>query len=550
MPDLKQSLLDQDHGHLRIVAEHWGIALQAKDAHSALDELVRKMLDVDLVGEILDTFPEEAILALKSMHVQQGRMLWSQFNRSFGQMREMGPGKRDRERPDLNPISIAETLWYQALVGRAFFNTGRGVEECAYIPTDLHALVVNVFDEIEGISTNGLMKVLGRGASSAEWASTELANDKILDHACTLLAGLRIGMETFDFAPFSRDFIQAIIFQAGILEPGGAPDPENTRAFLEAPRAEALTTLAQTWLNTPEHNDLLYIPGLQIEGDWQNDPIETRKFILRCIAGIPKDTWWSLSAFIADIHHYHPDFQRPAGDYDSWFIKDAKTGEYLRGFDHWLEVDGALVLYLITGPLHWLGITDIASPEEGHPATAFKLSKWADNLLEGIPPGGLTEENIPVHIRSDGRVSVPLHTPRAIRYQLARFCAWEEGNIHEYRYRLTSTSLTEAREAGLRISHLVSLLRHHAVSIPPNILTALEHWDNSGTQVRIQNATILRLGSPQMLTALRNSRAARFLGDPLSPTAIIVKDGAEAKVLAFLVEMGYFGEFIDNSEPS
>jgi len=89
---------------------------------------------------------------------------------------------------------------------------------------------------------------------------------------------------------------------------------------------------------------------------------------------------------------------------------------------------------------------------------------------------------------------------------------------------------------------LISLLRRYADAIPPNIITALDRWDEHGTEVRLQDVTILRLGSPQILQALRSSRAARFLGDPLGPTTVIIKQGAEEKVLAVLTEMGYFGE--------
>ena len=544
MPDLRQSLLGQDQGHLRIVAEHWGISLNAKETSSMLDELVGMMLDVHLLLEILDSLPEDVLLALDAINEKQGRMLWSELTRRFGIIREMGPGRRDRERPDLEPTSTSEILWYRALVGRAFFRTGRNVEELAYIPVDLQDRITNFLAEKEHPALDGLRLVMGRAAKAAEFVAPEPANDRIIDHACTLLAGLRTGRTTFGFLPISQDFIHSILLEAGILDKEGFPDLENTRSFLESSRAEALTTLAQTWLNSTEHNDLRYVPGFAIEGEWQNDPLQTRMFLLKCLKAIPPNTWWSISAFIADIHHHQPDFQRPAGDYDSWFIKDSETGKYLRGFDHWFEVDGALIRYLITGPFHWLGVTDLACEEEGLPAAAFKLSKWSDQLLEGTPPGGFPDENSSLHVRSDGRINAPHLTPRAVRYQVARFCAWEEGNVHEYRYRLTTVSLAAAREAGLLISHLVTLLRRHAVSIPPNILTALDRWDRSGTQVRMQKSTLLRLGSPEILTALRNSRAARFLGDPLSSTSILIKSGAEEKVLAFLVEMGYFGEFI------
>jgi hypothetical protein len=475
-------------------------------------------------------------------------MPWTQFIRRFGPMREMGPGRRDRERPDHHPVSIAESLWYRAFIGRAFFDSARGAEEFAYIPTDLHTMISIFFIERAKSSGTAPINVLGRAAAVAERAVPRYATDVILDHTCTLLAGLRIGLTAVQFPDFSKDFIKAIAAHAGILDSGGMPDPEKTRLFLESPRAEALVTLAQTWLNTAAYNDLIHVPGLQVEGEIQNDPLSSRKFILQLISAIPKDTWWSLSAFLADIHQHYPDFQRPAGDYDSWFIKDQQSGEYWRGFEQWFEVEGALIRYLLCGPLYWLGIMDIAFPEEGLPATAFKLSPWSENLLEGIPPQGLAEETSAIHVRSDGRVSVPILAPRAVRYQLARFCTWEMGNVYEYRYRLTPSSLTNARDTGLRISHLVSLLRRYAEVVPPNILTALDRWDKGGTQVRMQTATVLRLGSPEILAALRSSRAARFLSDPLSSTAILVKDGAEEKVLAALVEMGYIGEFTGKAD--
>lgn len=542
MPDLKQSLLDRDLGHYRIIAEHWGIPLDASDARSGLDSLVSSLLDSDLITEIFEALPETAIQALKALQEKEGRVPWHQFTRNFGEVREMGPGRRDRERPDREPASTVEILWYRGFVARAFFDTSRGTEEFAYIPTDLLALIPTIPSSTADLYGELQTSVLGRAATAVERSFKISATDRILDHACSLLAGLRMGNDVPPLEAFPDAFIQAIIEQAGILDFKNIPNPEATRAFLEAPRGNALMRLAQTWLESAEHNDLHQVPNLQAEGEWQNNPLETRQLITQMIASIPTQTWWSLSAFVADVHQRYPDYQRPAGDYDSWFLRDTRTDEFLRGFEHWNEVDGALIRYLICGPMHWLGMMDLAAPSEGEPVTAFKLSKWGGKIMTGQALEGLAEEKDQVHVRSDGRVSVPILAPRAVRYQLARFCLWEDDNVHEYRYRLTPSSLSKARTSGLRISHLISLLSRYADSIPPNIITALDRWDEHGTEVRLQDVTILRLGSPQILQALRSSRAARFLGDPLGPTTIIVKQGAEEKVLAVLTEMGYFGE--------
>jgi hypothetical protein len=345
-------------------------------------------------------------------------------------------------------------------------------------------------------------------------------------------------------APYPSRFIQSLANQVGLLNASGLPIPKATGEYLESPRGEALSLLTATWINSREHNDLYHVPGLEPEGEWTNDPLQTRNTILNYLSAIPRGAWWSISAFIADLHQHNPDYQRPAGDYDSWYLRDTQTGEFLRGYEHWNDVDGALIRYLITGPLHWMGILDLAAPEEGSPAAAFRFSKWAGNLTEGEAPTEMSEEHARIHVRSDGRVSLPLLVPRAVRYQLARFCLWEDPYPYEYCYRIVPSSLAKARDGGLGVNHLMALLQRYADAVPPNIITALNRWVVHGTEVRIQDTTILRLSSPQVLKALRDSRAARFLGDPLGPVTIIVKPGAGEKVLAALVEMGHLGEII------
>ena len=88
-------------------------------------------------------------------------------------------------------------------------------------------------------------------------------------------------------------------------------------------------------------------------------------------------------------------------------------------------MDGALVRFLIGGPLHWLGILDLAVPGPEGPVTAFRFTAAASALLRGETPSGFALEEEDLHVRSDARVSVPRLSPRAVRYQVARFCAWE-----------------------------------------------------------------------------------------------------------------------------
>jgi hypothetical protein len=545
MPTLAESLQGRDLGELRIIAELWGIELEAPDSRLALQRLVPAMLERGLLQEVVEALPEETRGVLDEL-ARRGRQPWAAFTRRYGELREMGAGRRDRERPHLQPVSPVESLWYRGLLARAFFETPAGAEEFAYIPDDLLKLL------LPPASTSSA--VLGRPAYPAEYSHVILADDRLLDHACTLLAALRLGLTPLPelgmgagaekpLPELTTETLRNMLKAAGLLDAAGLPAPEPARVFLEAARGVALAQLAQAWLRSDTFNELHLLPGLSAEGDWMNDPRRTRLAVLDLLAGVAPKTWWSLAAFVSALRQQYPDFQRPAGDYDSWFLRDQQSGEFLRGFEHWDAVDGALLRYLICGPLHWLGILDLARPSPEAAPTAFRFTAWAADLLQGQTPAGLPAEDVTgLQARSDARLFLPRRLQRLARYQVARFCEWEKETPEGYHYRLTPPSLERARKQGLTVGHLLALLRKHAGLVPPSLVRALERWEQHGAQARLEAMVVLRVSAPEVLQALRASRAARFLGEPLSPTAVAVKPGAAQKVLAALAEQGYLGE--------
>ena len=77
--------------------------------------------------------------------------------------------------------------------------------------------------------------------------------------------------------PIEPQVLQTLLAEAGLLTVEGAALPEAVKAFLEAPRAEALATLARAWLPSLVLNELRQLPGLRFDGEWQNDPRRTRE---------------------------------------------------------------------------------------------------------------------------------------------------------------------------------------------------------------------------------------------------------------------------------
>lgn len=592
MPNLSQSLPAKDLGFLRIVASLWGIELSTADPAEVAIELAETMCDAELLEEIISTLPEQGQTALGALADEGGRMTWVNFTRRFGDVREMGAGRRDREQPHQRPNSGAEMLWYRALVAKAFFETDKGPIEFAYIPDDLReALTFIGFSKEEApepeeapdpapapppapvvrpVSSLPLKVserppeppakpmprptpqpapvsahvshvthapedgVLGRPASPVEKSSTRPATDRILDDACTLLAALRMGLEEPYGLQTPASVLSALLHVAGLLE-NGLPRPEPVKTFLEMPRKEALQLFVQGWRASREFNELRQVPGLICEGGWQNQPHETREAIQGFLAEIPNGQWWSIAALTRDVKNRFADFQRPAGDYDSWFIRRSSDGVFLRGFGSWDEVDGALLHYHIQ-LLHWLGQLDLASTEPGGPPTALRKISSIEHK----------EEKGKLVIASNGRISIERLVPRVTRYQVARFCAWEESsNPEEYRYLVTAQSLKRAADQGLKVSHLLGLLaRQPGVQAPPSFVKMLQRWESNGTEARLQTVTVLRVSRPDVLEELRKSKAARFLGEILGPTTIAIQAGATAKVQAALTELGLLAEEI------
>ena len=513
------------------MADFWGLELESADANSARDELCASLLDLEAVSETLETLPADAASAIKELVKSEGKLEWAVFARKYGDIREMGAGKRDRERPHLKPASISEILVYRGLLAKAFFDSDKGSQEFAYIPEDLLEIIVEA--GVADMPPAPTREALGRLATPVEKAFEIPATDHILDDATTLLAALRIADSSR--SRFKQD-LQSLLETAGLVK-GTGLHPEAVKKFLAASRTDASSMLYDSWLNSTVFDELRLMPGIICEGEWRNQPQVTREFLVNLIHDVPPGKWWSIPAFIKAIKEKYPDFQRPAGDYDSWFIKRESDGNYLRGFAYWDAVDGALVKYVIQ-TLHWLGRVDLAAPEEGREATAFFLRSSFNETKE---------ERGKMVVSSNGKITISRAFSRAVRYQLARFCEWDEPKGDDYLYRVTAESLRRSAEQGLKAEQLLAMLvKYTNGTVPPALVKGLKRWDAHGPEARVESLLVLRVSKPEIMEEIRKSKAGKFLGELLSPTAVIVKSGAIQKVLAELAELGLLAEVISD----
>jgi hypothetical protein len=117
------------------------------------------------------------------------------------------------------------------------------------------------------------------------------------------------------------------------------------KQWLTATSARQLAALQEAWRDDPTWNDLCRMPALSCDQEtpWQNDPVATRRALLALLGRCPLGAWWTSDSFQTAVKQTHPDFQRPDGDYTSWYLRDPVTGDYLSGFEAWDRVEGALI---------------------------------------------------------------------------------------------------------------------------------------------------------------------------------------------------------------
>jgi len=532
MHHLLYTLQDHDIGHLKIIAEFWGLELPAETALVAAEWLAAAMLDTENLLEIVDSLPEMARKPLDDLLHQGGRSAYADLVRRYGAIREMGVGKRDRQKPWRDPISGLEILWYRGLVGRAFLETSGGAQEFLYLPSDLHQRIPEPKNTIDRIP----------GRETVPPLHTKPASATIVTDVTTILASLRrepaqsgeldpsrkTALGPFLHHPRSQELIFILLNEIGILSsPPIQPLPEPTRLYFDTPKIEALAKLLHAWRDSSTWNDLQQVNGISVSGDkWPNDPLSSRHAILDFLRMIPLGKWWDMDSFIQSIHSQQPGFLRPAGDFDSWYLQNTETGAFLRGFEFWNAIEGALIRYVITQPLHFLGAVDLGGAHPGKLNLSFRLTSISKTLFDEGFQLDSQEDPTPVKVFPDGRIIASPTSPQSHRYQIARFCDWVKFNKTGTQYRISPSALQRAKDQELSLKQIRSILETtNQDTLHPSLDRAISRWAKKGREAFIEKTVVLRVKDHQVMEVLQSKPSiSRYFHEILGPTTVVVRE--------------------------
>ena len=552
MKSLYRTLEDSERSLLPLLAQVWGVTQVDLEPGELVTELNSAMRVAERVEGVWTALDEGQRGALQHLLASGGRMPANMFTRIHGDIRQSGAGRVAEIAQQ--PASPAEALFYRGLIALAFESAETGPRQVVYVPEDL----------IDVLPTH--LTTLDSGAAAAALPTVTAldavedprpADTRLVDDMTTLLAWLQLqgaALQEGELAPpdgaaltpwllapepARLRFLTGVGLAAGLIAASGGRaqvSRDAARAWLAEGRGAQLRQLARAWRDSQSLRDLWQVPGLAPEEDGLvgHDPTVARGAVLNFIGELtPAEDWWSLADLVAAVKLADPDFQRPGGDYDSWYIRDAR-GEYLRGFDTWDQVEGALIRWLVQGPLHWLGMIDLADG-------AARLTAWGRAFLDMGAWPELVEPQDAIEIGLDGALRVPRRFSRLDRFQIARFTSWSQPG-DPCVYLLDGAGIAQAERQGINAAQIQAFL--HRVSgerpLPPGVARLLQNWlEGPVARVTLERQVLLRAESAEALTEIFETPALRrYLGAQLGPTAVLVRPEQWPALQAALAEAG------------
>jgi len=560
MSTLEEALSTYSDAMLRAIAAQWQVA--EDDAEALPARLAEAMREPARLRAFVEGLDPEARAALARVVAAGGAIRGHLLTQAYGEVRRLGPRAIEREQPWRQPAGPAERLWYAGLLLRRYGRLGNYHGEVYYIAEDLLGLLPL---EASRPAAPALQPVAEPGPPREEGPALALDLEALLARlrlepvasparparrsgrpvptepgrlAVTLLSPLSPRWR----GPADRErlaLIEHLALRTRLVSAGdgryqvGAP----ARAWLQLGLFERQRLLFTAWRRDPYWNELWHVPSLRCEPTgWRNDPRLPRAALLDALRRSP-DGWLRLADLIAALKATQPDLARPDGDYDSWYIRDATTGQYLRGFAHWDDVEGALIAHLVTRSLFWLGVVALA----GEPAQAFRLTATGRALL-GLAPLPARRSTPPLAVGDDLTIVAPLEASAYDRVRLERLARWTGRKGHDDLFQIDAESIWRAVNAGITAGQITAFLTRAARRpLPATATRAIQQLVADCGRVSLRHAILLQTADAETLRRLCNdAELAQRFGAVVSEQAILIPEDQLAPVVDRLKSLGFW----------
>ena len=562
MKDLYRCLDEYAAPFLQAIAAAWQIPLPKADVHEMASTLAQAMLVSEALPELLPNLSIAAQQALAEIVAEGGLVPGHRLAARYGSIRRLGPAAIEREQPWLQPANPVEELYYRGLVYRTYGAIGDYTGEVFLVPEGLLERVAPLLAdaphlEIARIDAPAVIRADGRALiedlfaflvrirhapPAATWGRLPTAASS--PDALGLEKRL-LGESTPERVALLRRLLlrlRLIQENRGLLYPSS-----RAREWLRFSDLHRIWSLYIAWVDDRRWNELAFLSSLNLQESrllTDSDAPRSRHALIEILGQCPLETWVSLDSLVQALRHLRPDYLRPGGDYDSWQVRDASTGEQLAGLGYWDRIEGVVARQIVLGPLRWLGIVDVGYDGSQGQAVAVRLTSQGHRLIvarEREPE--LAEIAVPeplATIDDDYLVHIAVVSSLYERYQLERFAEWQGQDDRTAHYQITAESLWSSHSAGVKIDQVLNFLKRISKEqVPPAVARSLQAWGGRFGRVLVHRALLLQTIDEETMHLLRSRPEIRaLLGQQLSTTLCLVDEDKIEELTAKLKEIG------------
>jgi hypothetical protein len=551
-PTLRRWLSGRNASERATIARLW--SLPAELARAA-EPLAEALLHPDTVARVLAALSPRERAALERVQQHGGKLAAPVLEREFGRVRHHAdyPNQRAYLLALEQPPSPTERLYTLALLlplpnGHTYA-----------IPADLLALLPPAPERAQ---TLGLAPAAApQAVTAADVRLLErfllimmaLGQDGLLEvipsgglnkASLARIAKWRDPKDKFEGAwreehwPYVS-FLRRVGEGAGLLRVGADARLRPTGAALDwmrQPPTERTRRLLEGWVASA-WDELASFLGIKVQRGYSRDLPATKRAILRLLGQVPADQWIALDDFAAAVKALEPDFARPDGRYDTWGLLNYAR-QPLDGFERWDEVEGQQLRVIVTGTLHWLGLTDLGI--SGKEIVSFRVNPLGAALLASGPaPAEAPAEALIVQPNFEV-VAPALATPYA-RFQIGRIAARNPGGDDTEIYTLTRKSIQNALERGISLDDMLRFMYEQSErELPQNVVATLREWAGQHGQVRLRRGVLLEAEQAALLEQIRRDKRVKLPRvERLTEIAWLIREADSAALADRLRKAGY-----------
>jgi hypothetical protein len=225
----------------------------------------------------------------------------------------------------------------------------------------------------------------------------------------------------------------------------------------------------------------------------------------------------------------------------------------LGGSQRLAEMEGTFVGGALSGPLHWMGVVDIAA--DGGRLLAFRLNSGGALALglrgsessmsetTAISPGPEDSEANEARLIVQPNFQIfalgPVSEATLARVEV--FADRVRADRSTFEYTLSHAAIYRGQKAGMSIDQIILFLeRASDAALPQNVLRTLQEWGEQHERIVFHRAVALcEAESPEMMNELWNEPGTQsYLQQHLTPTVALLKKGRVQTLRETLLQRG------------